>query len=95
MMVEVTRTAGKASLRRDVRVDSDELAAEDRQSLIACVRQLDLDELQAASPMLGSGADRFHYEIRFTVEGEVRRVAVDESQLTGELRTLLELLLDG
>ena len=95
MVIELTRTAEVTSLRRDVHVDTDELSDNVRQRVDACMQQLDLDELEARSPMHGSGADRFTYSITVTDGETVRRVVIDHSRVAGELRALIELLLDG
>lgn len=95
MMIEVTRTAGVSRLRRDICVDSTELPREQRLQLSTVVHRLDLDDLQARSPIQAREPDRFRYAITFTEEAHVRRVVVDESRLSDDLRALLELLLDG
>jgi hypothetical protein len=95
MRIEVTRTASGGGLRRAVRVDSDDLPPEHRKQLTTCVRRLDIDDLEAQSPLCGLEGDRFRYEITFREKRRVRHVIVDESRLSKELEALLELLLDG
>jgi hypothetical protein len=95
MLIHVTRTANVAGLRREVHVELACLPSEHRERLAAVVSQLDLGELQRSSPIRGTGADHFQYEITLSDAGQTWHFVVDESRLGGDLADLIDLLLNG
>jgi hypothetical protein len=94
MVIEVTRTGGIANLRRRVRVDTDELPAEQRDRLTALVESLDLDDLEQRSPLQGRGADQFVYDIAISQGDRQRELIIDESELPDHLLQLVDALLE-
>lgn len=95
MLIDGTRTASSLSLRREVHVDSADLRADDRERLTTLIDRLNLDDLERRSPIRGSGADRFQYELHFKDDLGEHNCVIDESCLSPELRNLIELLFNA
>lgn len=95
MVIEVTRTGGLANLRRRVRVDTEDLPFEQSDRMTSLVGRLDIDDLEERSPIRGSGADRFEYDITITQRGREHRVIIEESRLPEDLLEFLDLLFEG
>jgi hypothetical protein len=54
------------------------------------VKRADLPALTAASPMRGTGADRFQYELTIEDDAGRRELTVSEDRVPEQLRPLLD-----
>ncbi len=95
MRLEATRSGGFAGLSRRAAIETAELAPEEAASLREQVGELDLDDLARRSPMRGSGADRFQYDLTVTEEGWSRHVRASEAAAPPALRRLVDRVLAG
>lgn len=87
--IDFARTGGFAGLTLRTSLDTDELPPEEA----AEIERL----AEAAMTAKGSergGVDRFQYEFEIEGAGEKRRLTIGEGDLTPELRTLVERLVD-
>lgn len=90
MRVEVTRSGGVAAVELGAAVDSDQLPAEEADRLRALVREIDLDELAQRSPLRGSGADRFQYDLVVSDKGKRHEISASENAAPPQLRALID-----
>lgn len=89
----MTRSGGFAGLTVRASLDTAELEPEDAQELRTLVEHAGLDELSRRSPLRGTGADRFQYDLTVTEGERQRRVVAAEAAAPPELRALLERVL--
>jgi hypothetical protein len=91
--LDVIRSGGFANLRVPAHLDTSELPPEEAQEIEALVAELDLESLAERSPLRGRGADRFQYDLTVTREDEEHRVIASESEVSPELRALIDRVL--
>ncbi len=91
----MTRSGGFAGLSVRAALDTAELEPGDAQALQALVDGVDLDELARRSPLRGTGADRFQYDLTVTDGDRQRRVLASEAAAPPELRALLDRVLSS
>ncbi len=94
MRVELTRSGGFANLTLRRSLDTNDLPPEEARALIRLVERADLAGLSKRSPIRGSGADRFQYDLTITRGDEKQHVSVAEGKVTSELRALIDKLLE-
>lgn len=93
MRVELTRSGGLGGLRLTAAVDSDELPEAEARRVEALVAEIDLDDLAQRSPMRGSGADRFQYDVVVSDRAARHEITASEDAAPSELRALIDWLL--
>ncbi len=93
MRLDVVRSGGFANLRVPAHLDTSELAPEEAQEIEALVGRVDLEGLAERSPLRGPGADRFQYDVKVTREEGEHRVIASESEVSPELRALIDTVL--
>ena len=89
----MTRSGGFAGLGVRAALDTAELEPDAAQELQALVDAVDLDDLSGRSPLRGTGADRFQYDLTVIEGDRHRRVLASEAAAPPELRALLERVL--
>ena len=93
MRLDVVRSGGFANLRVPAHLDTSELPPEEAQEIEALVRRVSLEDLAERSPLRGPGADRFQYDVKVTREEGEQRVIASESEVSPELRALIDTVL--
>ncbi len=93
MRLDVVRSGGFANLRVPAHLDTSELPPEEAQEIEALVAAIDLGSLAERSPLRGRGADRFQYDLTVTRDQEEHRVTASESEVSPELRALIDRVL--
>ncbi len=92
MRIEFERSGGIAGISLKTSVDTSQLPPAEAAQLEQLVHAADLALLRPRPP--GPGADRFQYDLTIWEGKRRQRVSLSETQLTPELRPLIELLLD-
>lgn len=93
MRLDVVRSGGFANLRVPAHLDTSELPPNEAQEIEALVGQIDLESLAQRSPLRGRGADRFQYDLKVIRDEEEHRVIASESEVSPELRALIDRVL--
>lgn len=93
MRLDVVRSGGFANLRVPAHLDTSELPPEEAREIEALVGQVDLAGLAERSPLRGPGADRFQYDLKVTREEGEHRVIASESEVSPELRAVIDRVL--
>jgi hypothetical protein len=91
--LDVIRSGGFANLRVPAHLDTSELPPEEAQEIEALVAAIDLESLAERSPLRGRGADRFQYDVTVTRDQEEHRVTASESEVSPDLRALIDRVL--
>ena len=73
-------------------VAEDELPAAQAAELAALLGPVDLGALAARSPIAGTGADRYQYDIAVEQGGETRRIVAPDSAVPAQLAPLVDWL---
>lgn len=94
MRIELTRSGGFANLTLRRSLDTNDLSSEEARALTRLVDRADLAGLSKKSPIRGSGADRFQYDLTITHGDEKQHVSVAEGKITSELRALIDKVLE-
>lgn len=81
---------GGAALEADVA--GEELDEPERETVRHALDAADLEGLAARSPIAGTGADRYQYELQLERGEERRRIIVGESEVPEELRPVVRML---
>jgi hypothetical protein len=95
VLITVRRTGGVADLRRQVRIDTDELPRDLSREVAARLAQVDIAELERRSPVRCPGAERYRYELTVTRGAEEHHVVFDEGCAGEPLDELVDLLMRG
>jgi hypothetical protein len=90
LRVELERSGGFAGITLRSAVDTAELPPDQAAELEAFVEAADLPALAARSGPPVAAPDRFQYSITVTKDGTTHRLVIGESQVTSELRPLIE-----
>lgn len=93
MRLDLVRSGGFANLRVPSSLDTEELPPGEAQEIETLVGQADLKSLAERSPLRGSGADRFQYDLKVVRDGEEHRVIVSEREVPPELRAVIDRVL--
>ncbi|MGH2960993.1 MAG: protealysin inhibitor emfourin [Microbacterium sp.] len=89
----MTRSGGLGGARLTTEVDSAELPDAEARRLEEMAAGIDLGDLANRSPLRGSGADRFQYDLVVTDRSARHEITVSEDAASSELRTLIDWLL--
>ena len=73
-------------------LDTAELPDADAREIEELVTSADVPALEEASPMRGSGADRFQYDLVIEDEAGRRELTMSEDKIPKELRPLIDRL---
>lgn len=94
LRIELVRSGGFGNLILRRALDTDDLAADESEAMVALVGRIDLEGLAARSPIRGAGADRFQYDLTVTRGDVVHQVTVAEDQAPPDLRQLFDRVVD-
>jgi Emfourin len=87
------RTGGLIGGRAiEASVAEDELSDEERRRVSAALESVDFDGLAKSSPLRGSAADAYQYELVLERGDDAKRVVVSGRQPPAQLRPLIEML---
>ncbi len=86
--IELARSGGLAGITVRSSLDTSQLPPEEAEAVEALVERADLGRLPAPEPRPG-GADRFQYDLAVTRGEERHVVSVGETEVTPELRQLI------
>lgn len=81
---------GGAALEAEV--DEEQLDEPERETVRRSIDAADLGSLEERSPIAGSGADRYQYELHLDRGGEHRHIVMAETEVPDELRPVVQLL---
>lgn len=93
MRVELTRSGGIAGLTVQVAVDSAGLPEAEASKLAELVERAGVEVLAPRSPLRGTGADRFQYDLTMSEAGREVHLTIGEGAVPPELGELLRWLL--
>ncbi len=88
--IELERSGGFAGITLHSAVDTDALPPDQAAELERLATAADIPALAARSGPPVGAPDRFQYSIALTRDGTTHRLLVGESQVTPELRPLIE-----
>ncbi|MDJ0619225.1 MAG: hypothetical protein QNJ63_21205 [Calothrix sp. MO_192.B10] len=92
MRISWERTGGFAGISKHKSLDTDSLTAEENQQLLTLVEAVDFFNLPPHITTENIYPDRFEYILTVEDKGKQHSVIIAETALTGNLRTLIELL---
>jgi hypothetical protein len=93
LRIELTRSGGYAGLSTTLgELDTAQLPESEAREIEELVNRADVASLAAASPMHGTGADRFQYELTIEDAGGRHELAMSEDSVPDELRPLIDRL---
>jgi hypothetical protein len=94
MRLELTRSGGLGGMTMRTAIDLDDAPEGEARELRELLERIDLDDLARRSPIRGTGADRFQYDLTVSGEGGLRHVTVAEDAAPREMRALAKRLLE-
>ncbi len=89
MKIYLKRTGGFTGIPFSVTVDTDQLAEEERDALLALVESAHFYSLPEKIPAASAGTDRFQYQITVERSGESHTVETGESSVPDTLQPLI------
>jgi hypothetical protein len=92
--IELERSGGFAGVALRTAVDSRELGPDEAREFARLLDAVDLAALARESRAHRPGADRFEYDLAVERGGRRTQITLGETQVTPELRPLLERLVD-
>lgn len=91
LRIELTRSGGFGGLTTKLgELDTSELPENDARAIADLVKKADVPKLAAASPIRGTGADRFQYHLAVEDDAGRHELTVSEDQMPEELRPLID-----
>ncbi|MDJ0798831.1 MAG: hypothetical protein QNJ51_18765 [Calothrix sp. MO_167.B12] len=92
MRISWERTGGFAGISKHKTLDTNSLTAESSQQLLTLIEAVDFFNLPSHITTESIYPDSFEYILTVEDEGKQHSVIIAETALTGNLRTLIELL---